>query len=95
MRRIKLPIPDPLGILEKATEDAPIQFWDPVAEKVVHRTVELPGEIEKAEEDIDKALEHIKKAAESLECDFCKGLNVNLSEYLMKYNIIKLSLIHI
>lgn len=97
MGRIKLPIPDPLGIIERATEDAPIQFWDPIAERTFHRTIEPSEEIkefieeriEKTEEDIDKALEHIKKAAESLECDFCKGLNVNLSEYLMKYNIIK------
>jgi hypothetical protein len=93
VRKLKIPIPDPLGILEKATEDEPIQFWDPLAERVFYRKVEPTPElkefVEKHEENIDKAIEHIKKAAENLECDFCKGLNVNLSEYLMKYNTIR------
>lgn len=79
-KKARIPVPDPLGVLEELTENGPIQLWDPLR-------AEIFGEEEGSE--VDEALEHIKKAAESLECDFCKGLNVNLSEYLMKYDIIK------
>lgn len=81
MEKLRIPIPDPLGILGKATEKMPIVLYDPLhdaGEMVEARKGELTVAEKKGggyvESNIENYTYHLEKALKYAPCPGCRTL---------------------
>ena len=65
---IRLPVPDPFGLLEDLTKDAPVQLFDPL---VPRESVEDPAD-ELSGDQVEMYTHHLEQALRHAPCPGCK-----------------------
>jgi len=62
--KFQIPVPDPLGLLEKITEDGPVQLFDPLVPRETEP--ELSGD------QVEMYTHHLEQALKHAPCPGCK-----------------------
>lgn len=67
-KNIRVPVPDPFGLLEDLTKDSPVQLFDPL---VPRKSVEDPAE-ELSGDQVEMYTHHLEQALRHAPCPGCK-----------------------
>ena len=71
--KIRIPVPDPLGLLEDLTEGAPVQLFDPFIPRVPHTRGDEPEpEPELSGDQTEMYTHHLEQALRYAPCPGCK-----------------------
>ena len=66
----RFPVPDPLGILENITQDAPVQLFDPITS----RETTKDEEPELSGDQVEMYTDHLEQALRHAPCAGCKKM---------------------
>jgi len=64
--KLRIPVPDPFGILEDLTEGAPVQLFDPIIPREMEKEEPLSGD------QVEMYTHHLEQALRHAPCPGCK-----------------------